>query len=129
MGLSFLCGFPSVTTLLSPVNSLLIHCIISGNSVKWFVYLILNSWIKCLRKVSVFLYDNFPGQTASNNKHLFYSRSPNKMMSCQNCGCEKRFLRKGSEWNLGFGCLVCNMHQNLKPYAVLLCLPCLGPIQ
>lgn len=50
---------------------------------------------KCLRKVGIFLYDNFPGQTESNNKHLFYSWSPEQNDALPKLWLWKAFPQKG----------------------------------
>lgn len=48
----------------------------------------------------------FCGQTEYNSKHLFYSGSPQQEDICQNCGCEKHFLRKRQGYNQGFKCVL-----------------------
>lgn len=97
------------------VSAPLGHSIFSGNSVKQWVFF-FNPWIKCLWKVSISLYDNFPGQTELTINICFTPDPQNRKMFCQNCGCAKHFLRKGLGCNLGFDFVVCNTHQNHEAY-------------
>lgn len=95
-------GLTSVTTLLSPTNVLLgSTSLLEMEQYAFSVHEYSIYW-----KRGIFCYDNFPGQTESNNKHLFYFWSPQQEDVCQNCGCEKHFLRKGYGYNHKFDCIL-----------------------